>query len=136
MKRPFHSGLEDWAPIFDSVDATFINLQVGVHSGDLKHRRIHDVGGLDLRDDFDGVAALISELDAVVSARCWVPILSGALGVPTFCFSASFNPFFFGQDQDPWMPAVRVYTSEGYADWRVPMMAIAADLPDSLERLR
>ena len=136
MKRPFHSGLEDWAPILDTVDATFINLQVDVGQGGAKHPRIHDVEGLDLRNDFEGVAALISELDAVVSARCWVPILSGALGVPTFCFSAFFNPFFFGQNQDPWMPAVRVYTSEGYADWRVPMMAIAADLPDSLERLR
>jgi hypothetical protein len=65
-----------------------------------------------------------------------VPILSGALGVPTFCFSAPFNPFFFGQDQDPWMPWVRVYTSAGRADWRGPMAAIAADLPGVLGRLR
>ena len=136
MKRPFHSGLEDWAPIFDAVEATFINLQVDVDPGALKCWRIHDVEGLDLRNDFDGVAALISELDAVVSARCWVPILSGALGVPTFCFSAPFNPFFFGQDQDPWMPWVRVYTSAGRADWRGPMAAIAADLPGVLGRLR
>ena len=136
MKRPFHSGLEDWAPILDTVDATFINLQVDVGQGGAKHPRIHDVEGLDLRNDFEGVAALISELDAVVSARCWVPILSGALGVPTFCFSAPFNPFFFGQVQDPWMPAVRVYTSVGRADWSGPMMAIAADLPSVISRLR
>ncbi len=136
MKRPFHSGLEDWAPILDTVDATFINLQVDVGQGGAKHPRIHDVEGLDLRNDFEGVAALISELDAVVSARCWVPILSGALGVPTFCFSAPFNPFFFGQAQDPWMPAVRVYTSVGRADWSGPMMAIAADLPGVISRLR
>ena len=136
MKRPFHSVLEDWAPIFDAVDATFVNLQVDVDPGVHKSPRIHDVEGLDLRNDLDGVAALISELDAVVSARCWVPILSGGLGVPTFCFSAPFNPFFFGQDQDPWMPAVRVYTSVGRADWSGPMMAIASDLLDVLNRLR
>ena len=135
MKRPFHSGLEDWEPIFDAVEATFINLQVDVGPGDLKYRQIHDVEGLDLRNDLDGVAAMISGLDAVVSARCWVPILSGALGVPTFCFSAPFNPFFFGQKKDPWMPSVRVYTSAGRGDWRGSMTAIAADLPKVLSRL-
>ena len=136
MKRPFHSGLEDWAPIFDAVEAAFINLQVDVDPAALKCWGIYDVEGLDLRNDFDGVAALISELDAVVSARCWVPILSGALGVPTICFSAPFNPFFFGQDQDPWMPWVQIYTSAGCADWRGPMEAIATDLPGVLGRLR
>ena len=136
MKQPFHSELSDWAPILDAVDATFINLQVDVDQVGAQHSRIHDIEDLDLRNDIDGAAAVISELNAVVSARCWVPILSGALGVPTFCFSAPFNPFFFGQVRDPWMSAVRIYTSLGLADWSGPMTAIAADLPDVLSRLR
>ncbi|MEK9723188.1 MAG: hypothetical protein VW405_06850, partial [Rhodospirillaceae bacterium] len=141
-KMPFHSDLADWAPVLALPGVTWVSLQVGASADELDRARaafgvdIHVLDGLDLRDDFDGVAAVVSQLDAVVSARCWVPILAGALGVPTHCFGAAFNPYFQGQDRDPWMPAVSVHVGDKRDGWREPMTAIAADLAARVGRLR
>lgn len=141
MKRPYHSQIHDWGPVLEIEDATFINLQVGATPEELKTAQclgasLHVAPGLDLRDDIDGAAALIAGLDAVVSSRCWTPILAGALGVETHCFTAPFNPYFFGRDPDPWMPAVRVHRAPPDAGWQDVMAAIAADLSRRLGRLR
>jgi len=133
-KMPFHSMIEDWQPILSVPGMTFINLQVEPAPDELAFARdvsgaeIHDVPGLDLKDDIDGVAALMTELDAVVSSRCWVPILSGALGVKTYCFTAPFSPFFVGQPRDPWMSMVEVFYDDRENHWAVAMNEIAARL--------
>jgi len=138
QKRPFHSRIADWAPVLRLPGLTFIDLQVEAAADEIAEAResfgatIHTLEGLDLKDDLEGVAAVISVLDAVVSARCWIPILSGALGVPTSCFAAPFNPLFLGQARDPWMPMVQIFTRRADTDWRAPMAAIA----DQLGRLR
>jgi len=142
LKKPFHSALSDWAPVLSLAGVTFINLQVEATPDELTEAtsrfgaKIHQLDNLDLHDDFNSVAAVMAELDAVVSARCWIPILSGALGVATYCFAAPFNPYFLGRDPDPWMPAVHTFQRGGHEDWQGPMTAIAGALGEDLDKLR
>ena len=133
-KRPFHTAIDDWGPVLDLPYLTFVNLQVEAREDEITYARqshgaeLHRIPGLDLKDGLDDVAALMAELDAVVSVRCWIPILAGALGVTSYCLSTPFNPFFFNQPVDPWMPTVKVLCREGSDDWSAVMGNVAEGL--------
>ncbi|WP_154124433.1 tetratricopeptide repeat protein [Grimontia hollisae] len=75
-------------------DAVFINLQYGDCRKELgkieklSGVRIIQLDGLDLRDDFESTAAVISGLDAVVTAGTAVHRLTTAVGTPCHVFFA------------------------------------------------
>lgn len=62
--------------------------------------------GLDRRDDLDGVAALMTALDGVLSAETAVLALAGALGAPSVGFDIATNWVALGQRCAPWHPTV------------------------------
>jgi tetratricopeptide (TPR) repeat protein len=82
--------LENWLPLFESIDAHYVSLQykqVGQSVLAFKAKN----HGIDLAEypyatltsDYDDTAALVSALDCVVSVPTTVVHLAGALGVPT-----------------------------------------------------
>ena len=82
-------NLEDWAPLLDWPAANFVSLQYGDIRRDLEvlrssagSRVIHDPA-IDQLTDFDGFAAQISALDAVVSISNTTSDMAGMLGTPT-----------------------------------------------------
>lgn len=80
--------LEKLLPVFDQ-DATFINLEYRDRSEEIaefERRRgvkIHDFPWALQSSDYDDTAALVAELDAVITVPTSVVHLAGALGVPT-----------------------------------------------------
>mgnify|MGYP001183036918 CR=1 FL=1 len=129
-KLPLHSDLSDWKPIADVDHAHLISLQSGLRDGEIeaaaaKGVSIHRFDELDMDNDIENAAALMSALDAVVSCQCWLLHLGGALGVKVYTFNAKPNPYLMDQDMNPWAPSVEVIYREYGATWEAAMMEIA-----------
>lgn len=80
---------------------------------------------LDLRDDQDGVAALLLALDRVVSAETAVLALAGAVGAPTIGFGLGPGWTVLGQERSPWYPSVDSVYRRPDESWKGMMARIA-----------
>lgn len=82
------STLEDWMPLFESIDAHWVSLEYRptkeIEAFRAKHPDIDikEYTHATLTDDYDDTAALVASLDCVVSVPTSVGHLAGALGVP------------------------------------------------------
>lgn len=109
--------LEQWKALILDPDIAVISLQYGP---DAKteieaFRTIHGAGpsmpdGLDLTDDFDGVAALIAALDRVVNAGTSTAMLAGALGTSTLNLIQGKSWAQLGTDRMPPFAKIKLVT--------------------------
>lgn len=86
--------------------------------------------------DFADTAAIIAELDLVVSVDTGVAHLAGAMGKPAFVLLPGFNPDWRWMRADrpsPWYPEHRLYLSE-IDDWRGAIERLAADVDTFVSR--
>lgn len=138
-KLPLHSRLDDWQPIAAVDRVHLISLQSGLRAGEIEAAAANGVAvyrfdELDIDNDMENAAALMSALDAVVSSQCWLLHLGGALGVKVYTFNARPNPYFMDQDTNPWAPSVEVIYREHGATWASAMTEIADRLRARFER--
>lgn len=120
-------------PLFENRDVTFVALQVGPGRKDLaEHPLPPDVIdlGLEIADFFD-TAAIMADLDLMISS-CTAPLhLASALGIPTWGM-IPFAPHFLWQNErgdSPWYPSLRLYRqARPGSDWSNVISAIDADL--------
>lgn len=88
---------------------------------------------LDVRSelkDFADTAALISELDLVISVDTSVAHLAGAMGRPVWLmlpYAVDFR-WMYGRDDSPWYPTARLYRQPAAGDWDGVIARIAQDL--------
>jgi tetratricopeptide (TPR) repeat protein len=71
--------------------------------------RLHRWPWLDLRDDLESTAAMISNLDLVISAPTAIAELAGALGVPVWRTDGAGGWTQLGTACRPWFPSMRVF---------------------------
>ncbi|MBV8678812.1 MAG: hypothetical protein JO338_00020, partial [Aquitalea sp.] len=114
--------LEQFLPLLDSIDADFISLQLGEQPPALQGRVLQ----LPI-SDFADTAAIISQLDLVISVDTSVVHLAGALGKPVWVLMrAESAPFFMSHgERSPWYACMRVWRQETPADWP-PLIAQVA----------
>ena len=112
-------------------DAVFVSLQKGEGAVQAalvpKGMELLDVGGE--IEDFSDTAALISELDLVISIDTAVAHLSGALGVPVWTL-LRFAPdwrWLLGTDESAWYPTMRLYRQHAPGDWSQAIARLAED---------
>lgn len=78
----------DLGPLLQTPGVNWIVLQYGVTQEEIEHAKtafgvaLHVMPGLDLKDDIDGVIALISVLDLAVTTPSVAEPLAGATGRP------------------------------------------------------
>jgi tetratricopeptide (TPR) repeat protein len=80
--------------------------------------------------DFTDTAALIENLDLIVSVDTATAHLAGALARPAWillCSDACWR-WFLDRDDSPWYPTARLYRQERPGDWDGVMRRVAADL--------
>jgi tetratricopeptide (TPR) repeat protein len=90
-------------------------------------------------DDFDGTtgafmdtAALMKNLDLVVTSDTAIPHLAGALGVPVWV-ALPFLPdwrWMLDREDSPWYPSMRLFRQPTAGDWETPFANIATALQD------
>jgi tetratricopeptide (TPR) repeat protein len=118
-------------PLLD-IDAVFVSLQRDVRADDVA--TLKDDGKIihfDLKD-FSDTAALISNLDLVISVDTSVAHLAGALSKPVWVL-LSFIPdwrWLLDRDDSPWYPTARLFRQEGNRKWGNVIARVHAGLHD------
>lgn len=122
--------LQLFAPLADVPGARFLSLQKGSESSQTPP------AGLVLTDftrelgDFADTAALISQLDLVISIDTAVAHLAGAMGKPAWVIIPRRYDFhrLMDQSESPWYPTMRYFVQSHSGDWRAPVDEIARAL--------
>lgn len=86
-------------------------------------------------DDFADSAALLSQLDLLISIDSAPAHLAGALGVPCWLMLPIYRTdwrWLHGRDDSPWYPAMRLFRQTGQGDWSGPVGRLA----DALKALK
>ena len=80
--------------------------------------------------DFADSAALVAELDLVISVDTAVAHLAGAMGAPVWVL-LSFSPdwrYHLGRSDNPWYPTMRLFRQSANGDWAAVVDAVRAAL--------
>ncbi|PWC34526.1 hypothetical protein TSO352_20605 [Azospirillum sp. TSO35-2] len=113
-RRSAYLPLDAWGPLFAVPGVTFVNLQYDDCRAEIldAERRfgvpIYGWNGVDLRNDFEETAALVSALDLVIAPANSVAELAGALGVPVWRFGRR-DWTHLGTAGRPWYPSMRTF---------------------------
>ena len=115
------------APLIE-VGASFVSLQKEVRPADAptlaRTPRILDVAPS--LENFADTAALIGELDLVISADTSVAHLAGTLGAPVWIL-LPFIPdwrWLLNRPDSPWYPSARLFRQDERRDWRPVVAAV------------
>jgi len=133
-RRIEYTRLDEWDEVFAVPGATWVNLQYDdcnreLHDAEKRFGvRIHRWDWLDLMNDFDEVAALITALDLVVAPFNAVSMLSGALGVRTLAMGNRYGWGELGTGRMPWMPSIVVASRMPNEEWDDVLRAAAREV--------
>ncbi|CAO3447270.1 hypothetical protein [Azospirillum argentinense] len=125
--------LDDWGPVLGVPGVTFVNLQYDDCEAEILRAEarfgvpIYELERLDLKNDFEGTAALTANLDLVIAPANSVAELAGALGVPVWRFGAR-DWTHLGSGVRPWYPSMRVFHPHAGEPLSAALGRIAAEL--------
>lgn len=128
--------LEQFEPLARLPGVQLYSLQKGFGSeqiGQVASRfAIVDLGGrLDqTTGPFLDTAAVMKNLDLVISSDTSIPHLAGALGVPVW-LATPFVPdwrWLLDRDDSPWYPSMRLFRQPNRGDWESVFRRMAAEL--------
>lgn len=119
--------LEQWKPIFESVDANWVSLQYKDASEELKGTPVTQYPWATLTKDYDDTAALVASCDLIIAMQTSVNHLAGALGVPTWTLIPTTSQWRYGEQFTdlPWYASAKLYRQQGET-W--PVKQIAEDV--------
>jgi tetratricopeptide (TPR) repeat protein len=130
-------GLRALLPLLD-LDATFVSVQKVVRPADaavLKERSdiLHFA---DVFDDFSDAAALISQLDLVISVDTSIAHLAGALGNPVWIMLPYIPDWRWLLDRGstPWYPTARLFRQDDTRMWDGVIVRVREALRQLIER--
>jgi tetratricopeptide (TPR) repeat protein len=125
-------SLRHLAPLLDLAGAGIVTLQTELRDGDAALLRRHPgVTQLGERlQDFADTAAVMGELDLVVSVDTAAAHLAGALGRALFLllpFSAEWR-WLRQREDSPWYPSARLFRQPAPGDWDAAVARVAAEV--------
>ncbi len=128
------TSLAQFAPFGAIEGVQFISLQAGTSASEART----PPPGLALHDpmpsvtDFADTAAIIANLDLVISVDTSVVHLAGALGKPVFLLDRYDNcwRWLSGRADSPWYPTLRIFRQTRIGDWAPVMQQATAALAE------
>jgi len=125
-------GLAAFAPLAAVRGARFVSLQAGTPAAQGQE----PPPGMELTDpmervrDFADTAAIIANLDVVVSVDTSVAHLAGAMGKPVFLLDRYDNcwRWLHGRTDSPWYPTMTIFRQSRPGDWGSVMQRAASSL--------
>ena len=132
LNRRRSMALATMAPLAGVVGCSFVSLQKDEPAGDAAR----PPRGFVLHDftaelgDFADTAALIANLDLVISVDTAVAHLAGALGKPVWLLNRfdSCWRWLLERDDSPWYPTLRQFRQPSPGDWASPISRVVAAL--------
>jgi Flp pilus assembly protein TadD len=124
--------LEALSPLLDLGGVHFFSLQIGERASDLKRSKLMEkMAELNSpMKDFAATAAIIEQLDLVISVDTSVAHLTGALAKPIWLL-LPFAPdwrWLLGRDDTPWYPTMRLFRQPRPGDWAGVIQSVRQQL--------
>ncbi len=127
--------LKFFAPVAAVEEVTLVSLQMGdgaqqTTDSDLPFPLVDWTDAMDQDGAFVDTAALLPQLDLVITCDTAVGHLAGALGVPVWIAlsTACDWRWFTGRTDSPWYPTVRLYRQSRLDDWHEVFEEMARDV--------
>ncbi len=137
------SDLDAWRDLIETLPAEFVTLQYGDSGAEIERlktltgKSLHQWPDLDLKDDIEDVFAMLSTLDAVITAPTSLMDMAGAVGARTFTIMPEREWVMLGTTRHPWYRSIEVMTRRLDEEWTQPLAAITrcltADVPEQAE---
>ncbi|MGA2582087.1 MAG: tetratricopeptide repeat protein [Tepidisphaeraceae bacterium] len=126
------TSLSAMAPLAQSGDFWFCSLQKGDAAAEAKNppKGMNLVDFSDRINDFADTAAIIANLDLVISVDTAVAHLAGAMGKPVWLLIqvASDWRWMLNRDDSPWYPSMRIFRQNKLKDWQTPIGRLSESL--------
>ncbi len=130
----YFAPIENWGAVLKTPGISFVNLQYGECAAEIACAEekfgvtIHQIEGLNLKQDIDGAAALSAALDLVLSAPTAAAHIAASVGGPVWFVSVARGWPQLGTDEYPWYADTRVLRPEKFGDWDAVMPRVASEL--------
>jgi tetratricopeptide (TPR) repeat protein len=114
-------------PLLEMSGFHFVSLQK-IAPDTPRHAALTDF--MEESEDFADTAALVANLDLVISVDTAVAHLAAAMGKPVWLLDR-FDPdwrWLTGRRDSPWYPTLRIYRQPGPGDWSPVLAEVARDL--------
>jgi tetratricopeptide (TPR) repeat protein len=123
---------EQLQTLWPIADVTWVNLQVRMPK-DAPPPMPKSVDWIDWTmelADFADTAALVANLDLVISIDSAIAHLAGALGRPTWLLNRFESEWrwLLNREDSPWYPTMRIFNQPSFGDWESVLQSIAAAL--------
>ncbi|MTJ82605.1 MAG: tetratricopeptide repeat protein [Telmatospirillum sp.] len=124
--------LEQMRPILDCAGVSFVSLQKGAAAGQMEGlpegRR--PVDWMEAVTDFADTAAIVANLDLVITVDTSVAHLAGALGKPVWILSrfAGCWRWLENREDSPWYPNARIFGQPARGSWAPVVQRVADEL--------
>lgn len=127
-------ALERFSPLLAVPGVTFVSLQKGGAAAQLADLP-PDLRPLDFMaeiDDFADTAALVANLDLVITVDTSVAHLAGAMAKPVWILSRFDGcwRWLLDREDSPWYPTARLFRQTRPRDWDAVIAAVAAKLAE------
>lgn len=122
--------LTGFNPIAAIKGVQLVSLQKGEDAEQLQEITWNISHWMNECDDYLDTAALVSELDLVISVDTSVAHLAGALGKTVWLLNrfGSEWRWMLDRDDSPWYPSMKIYRQKSAGDWENVIMRVANDL--------
>ena len=133
-RAKYFSPIDGWAPVLKTEGVSFVNLQYGdcaeeiARAADQFGITIHQIEGLDLRNDIEGTAALSAALDLVLSAPTAAAATAASVGAKVWFLTAGRTWPQLGTEEYPWYADTCELSPENFGDWAALMPKVSAKL--------
>ena len=138
--------LRDFEPLLRLPGCRFVDLQYGdtlAERETIKRElgvEVERLPDIDNTNDIDGLAALMSACDLVVTVSNTTAHLAGALGRPTWVMvphgHARIWYWFKDKDHSPWYPRVRVLRQEKGQSWSELVASVTKEVAGCIDPVR
>ena len=134
--RVRHIELNAIAKVLADCGQVLVNLQYGDVENELNDlekifgMKVISFTDLDNKQDIDGLSALISACDRVVSVDNTTVHISGSLGVSTKVLLPAVSDWRWARDSNKsyWYDSLTLYRQKRFADWSDPLRELGLDL--------
>jgi len=122
VRGPFYSDVSDWLPLLRDDRFDVVALQYGLTDQERAFissagGRLLEVRGLDLKDDFDGVAALDGCLDAIVAVDTAAAPLAAGVGTACYWLTLPTRWAMLGTGEHPWFRSSKTLIRQPGEGW-------------------